>query len=343
MQNSGGASFTSSVLLSIPMLVVFAYFQILALDNQHFLLLTFSSYAFLAGGIALLFSTVGRAAVRTCRIFVNIVVLIFVVTILVAAYSLATIPRGGVMHTYYASPNGFSMNLQAHGAAGRYSGGNYPEETIVVADYPVGWVLAFASWDFSFSFSTDKPINLTGTLYSALLFESNPGTFYQTVSEPVAFVNETSVSVDIRPEFWGWGGHDPNIHRVRIEGYRLKLWVSLWLEGGDYGPELNFAVQPHGEVQVYDYVVDSQLQNTTAILLCGGFAAIVCYNPARQIRHKIKVKTAPIIKNLNEKWAKPEEHRSFFKACVQCGREIPIASQLCPYCNEEQRSKPLND
>jgi len=303
----------------------------------------FSSYAFLGVGTALLFSAVGRAVVRTRRIFVNVTAFVFVLTILVAAYSLATIPRGGVMHTYYASPNGFSMNLQSHGVAGRYSGGNYPEETIMIADYPVGWVLALASWDFSFSFSTGKSVNLSGTLYSALLFESNPGIFYQTASEPVAFVNETSVSVDIRPEFWGWGGHDPNINRVRIEGYRLKLWVSLWLEGGDYGPQLNFTVQPHGEVNVNDYLVDSQLQNTATILLCGGFAAIICYIPARQIKPRIKAKTAPIINNLTEKWAKPEDPRSFFKACVQCGREIPIASELCPYCNTEQKSKPSSD
>jgi hypothetical protein len=50
---------------------------------------------------------------------------------------------------------------------------------------------------------------------------------------------------------------------------------------------------------------------------------------------------AHIIHKLEEK--KGKNHltpKSFLKKCVECGREIPIASEQCPYCGREQRLRP---
>ncbi|MDI6691684.1 MAG: hypothetical protein QME50_07500 [Candidatus Bathyarchaeota archaeon] len=32
----------------------------------------------------------------------------------------------------------------------------------------------------------------------------------------------------------------------------------------------------------------------------------------------------------------PETPKSFMKKCVKCGREIPIASEQCPFCGQTQ-------
>jgi len=290
--DSNVTTYSPRALLSLIMLGIFAYFQYLSMDNKYFLLLTFSSYIFLVIGVALLFSATAEPQPRRRRIFVNITVLIFIAGTLIAANSLATIPRGGIQHTYYVLPRSFSATLQRCGEPGHYSGGNY--QTLFIADYPVGYAAAFSSWGSYLEISFDKPVNLNGTLYAAFVFTSNPGSFTETISRPVSFVNETSAGIDIDTlDFWGWGSSAPNNHRVRVEGYRFELWVSLWVDGEDYGPKLNFTVQPYGEVRVCDYVVDSQLQNTAAILLCGVFVGVLCYIPAKSIKPKLVEKVAP--------------------------------------------------
>ena len=92
--DSNVTTYSPRALLSLIMLGIFAYFQYLSMDNKYFLLLTFSSYIFLAIGVALLFSATAEPQPRRRRIFVNITVLIFIAGTLIAANSLATIPRG---------------------------------------------------------------------------------------------------------------------------------------------------------------------------------------------------------------------------------------------------------
>ena len=330
-------TYSPYALLSLFMLVVFAYFQFLAIDNRNFLLLTFSSYIFLAVGAALLFHVAGKPQSRRRKIFVNIVTLIFIAVTLIAANSLATVPRGGIEHTYRVSPKSFSLAIQTIGEPGRYGGSNYPYETIYVADYPVGFVLASASYDFGVEITSEKPLDLSGTLYAAFIFTSAPGSFQETISRPIAFANRTSVWADLSTlDFWGWGSDYPDSHRVRVEGYRIELWVSLWVEGDDYGSQLNFTVQPYGEVRVHDYVVDSQLQNMAAILLCGAFAGILCYIPAKLVKPKIVRRFAPIVDHVNRFFAVQGTPKGFLKKCVKCSKEIPIASEECQYCGSKQ-------
>jgi len=76
------------------MLGVFLYFQLIAIDNQFFLFFMFSSFIFLFFGAGLLFRAASEAHAPSRMIFVNIVALFCIVFVLVAAYSLATLPRG---------------------------------------------------------------------------------------------------------------------------------------------------------------------------------------------------------------------------------------------------------
>lgn len=38
-----------------------------------------------------------------------------------------------------------------------------------------------------------------------------------------------------------------------------------------------------------------------------------------------------------ERTSPGETPRSFLKECVKCGKEIPVASEQCPYCRSEQK------
>jgi len=169
-------TFSPSVLFSLLMLVIFAYFQYLALDHPNFVLLTFTSFVFLAVGAALLIRIVFEPQSRRRRIFINIVAFIFIAVILIAANSLGTIPRGGPVYLYGHTPQqkNFSITVRKHPELGYYSGSNYPYEILYAADYPVGEVNVFSEVPFVLEVLSDKPLNLNGTLYAALIFICDP-------------------------------------------------------------------------------------------------------------------------------------------------------------------------
>jgi hypothetical protein len=287
-------TFYPNMLFSTLMLAIFMYFQHLALDHPNFVFLTFSSFIFLAIGIALLIRTESETLPRRRRIFINIAAFTFIVMILVAANSLGTVPRGGDVYLYghRVQQRDFSITVRKHPELGYYSGVNYPSETLYVADYPVGEVIVMSEVPFILEISSDEPLNLSGTLEASLIFKSDPVRhgIWETRSAPISFVNNKSACVNLRSlSFWGWGSSEPDHCRVRIEGYKIEFYVYLRLSGEDYGQSLNFTIKPHGYGywQVSDYVVDSKLQNTAAILLCGVFAGALCYIPAKLIKPKI--------------------------------------------------------
>ncbi len=284
-------AFYPNILFSMLMLVIFTYFQHSALDNQNFLFLTFSSFIFLAIGAVLLLrvgSEPSESQPRRRKIFTNVVVLTFIVVILLAANSLGTIPRGGRVYLYGHSvqQKSFSITVGKYLELDTYRGSNYPYEILYAADYPVGEINVFCEVPFVLEILSDKPLNLNGTLEASLIFTSDPlwRGMWITKSAPVSFNNNKSARADLTYlNFWGWGSSGPNSNRVRIEGYKIEFCVSLLLSGEDYGQLLNFIIKPHGYGQwvVSDYVVDSKLQNTAAILLCGVFAGALCYIPAK--------------------------------------------------------------
>jgi len=336
-------AFSRGALLSLVMLSGFLYFQLVAIDNQFFVFFTFSSFAFLFFGAVLLFRAASEAQVRRRKVFVNVVAFICIAFVLIASYSLATLPRGGVLQSHYWKPKSFSMIVTRFTGSGTYSGSNYPYEPIYSANYAVGYVAAFADWGGlggELEISADAPMNLNGTLYAALEFTAAPGTFREMRTVPISFVNSSRALVELDGlYFWGWGNYFAyGGHRVRVEGYKIELWVSLWLDGNDYGNAINFTFQPTRGIEVDDFVVDSSLQNTAAILLCGVFATIYSYVPVKALKPRFDRKVMPRLNRFLLGIFKGQEtRRSFLKECVECGKDIPIASEQCPYCNAEQR------
>jgi hypothetical protein len=156
---------------------------------------------------------------------------------------------------------------------------------------------------------------------------------------PVSFVNSSTAFADLVIIFNAWGSDFAfSGHRLRVEGYTVDLSVSLWLSGDDYGSAINFTFHPDGWVEVHDFVVDSTLQNTAAILLCGVFATIYGVVPARALKPGYDRKIMPKLNRfLVDMFKGQETRKSFLKKCVKCGRDIPIASEQCPYCNAEQK------
>jgi hypothetical protein len=169
--------------------------------------------------------------------------------------------------------------------------------------------------------STDEPVNLNGTLYAALEFTAAPGTFREIRSVPVTFVNSSTALVDLSSlYFWGWGNYFAyGGHRVRVDWYKIELWISLWLNGDDYGSAINFTLKPITGIVVDDFTVDSSLQNTAAILLCGIFATVYGYVPVKALKpgfdRKVMLKLNRFLLRITRG---QETRRSFLKKCVNC-------------------------
>jgi DNA-binding transcriptional ArsR family regulator len=335
-------AFSRGALLALVMLAGFLYFQFLSIDNRFFLFFEFSSFVFLFFGAILLLRAYSDAHVRRRKIFVNIVALICIFLVLVAAYSLATLPRGGVWQTHHWEARDFSAVASRRSGPGSYVGSNYPYEFIYSANYAVGQVDALAFWGFGegLMISADETLNLNGTLYIAFVFTAAPGVFYETRAVPVSFGNSSSSYADIDLlRLARWGSDFPySGHRFRVEGYKIELWVQLWLDGEDAGSAINFTFHPVSDIYVYDYTVDSSLQNTAAILLCGIFVAIYAYVPFKALKPSLERKAMPRLNRFMLGFFKGQPtQKSFLKKCVKCGKDVPIASEQCPYCRAEQK------
>jgi hypothetical protein len=245
------------------------------------------------------------------------------------------------MQAHYWQPRDFSLIATRLYGPGSYMGGNYPYEPIYSADYAVGYVGVFAGWGYGSELEifADQPVNLTGTLYAVMEFNAAPGVFRETRAVPVSFVNSSTAFADCDIIFHAWGSDFAySGHRVRVEGYTVDLVVSLWLNGDDYGSAINFTFHPDEWVEVYDFVVDSTLQNTAAVLLCGVFATIYGFIPAKALKPRFDRKVMPKLNGFLLGMSKGQAtRRSFLKKCVKCGKDIPIASEQCPYCNAEQK------
>jgi hypothetical protein len=246
------------------------------------------------------------------------------------------------MLSHHWAAKDISVVASRFSGAGSYTGGNYPYAFIYSADYAVGYVEAFAYWGYGgvLTISADETLNLNGTLYAALVLTAAPGVFYQTRDVPVSFVNSSESYADIgllRSGRWGsefaYSGD-----RFRVEGYKIELWFSLFLDGEDSGSAINFTLHPASGVEVYDFTVDSSLQNTVAVLLCGVFAAIFAYVPFKALRPSLERRVMPRLNRflLGVFKGQPTQ-RSFLKKCVKCGKDIPIASEQCPHCGAEQK------
>lgn len=89
----------------------------------------------------------------------------------------------------------------------------------------------------------------------------------------------------------GYGEHD----RIRLEGYKIGLLLSLKLVGSDYDDVTRFTGDIERSFYIIDFRVDSSLQNGMAILLCGIFIGIYIQILAKPIIRKVRARTIRII------------------------------------------------
>jgi hypothetical protein len=330
-------------LFSLLFLAAFIYFQILSLDDPLFTIITFSSFLFTAMGTVLLYATSNRTKNIGDKITVYTVASIFIIVLLLASYSLATIPRGGTYNYFDTSPSPFqitAMYYKTSSGTGEFGGSNYPYETIYTADHPVGWVQALATGAlgeyFTFEITADRPLTMNGTIHTALVFSIDAGTFYyETPSKPINFNNETTVSSDVPPVFDLWGTYMPTSSRVRVNGYSIDLSVTIDMYANSPGPNINFTITPHGQFEISDYQVDSVLQNFAAITLCSIFVAILL----GIIGKPVKPKLDPYIMKAKQMLTTTEPQptsKAYFKNCVKCGQPIPLAAEECQHCGAKQ-------
>ena len=328
-----------TLVLSPILLLLFAWIQMVSKNSPIFLWLMYSSFVFLALATSLLlFSDVEHTSKRLRRIFYAVVVIAIVVTV-GAAFSIASWLPGGTRHWFYITPENVEINLEYRWTSSGKPGyrGSVSQEILDV-NYPIG--AAWVSYDlYGVHVYTDKNVYSNLTVWFSLGFWPNRHGYRSIyeLEEGAAIHNGTESSVDFRDYIFriSWGLSDP-AGRARLDkGYVVRLYIGIELEGPNYG-DLKVTIPLYPGVHIDDVQVSSQLQDGVATLLCGVFTGALFYIPAKPIKPKIIRQFAPTLNRLNRFLNVQGTPKGFLKKCVKCDREIPIASEECPYCGAKQ-------
>lgn len=265
--------------LSLLLLVAFAWLQLASISTPNFLLLTFSSFIFLAVGTFLTF----RAFVKSFeKRLCMVVAIIFILVTLLAANSLAQFPRGGIWSRgISAKPESFVLTIENRGTGFGYYYDGY-SQVIYSARYPVSFVEvrtdSFANRIITINVSSHA--NLQGVVYMFLIFKPYAENTYAFFQKPAVF-NESSSSAYFEVDLWlEWGNF-----QTRFEGYELEFLLRLDLRGPETAPHyLNFTVNTtFFQILVDDFIVDSSLQNGLGITLSGILIGINSYIPGKYL------------------------------------------------------------
>lgn len=287
--------------------------------------------------LLMLHSDSEHATQRLRRIFYGLTI-ITIIVIVGAAFSITSAMPGGIRHYFYLTPENAEINLEygwtmsgKPGYRGRW------EQKLFEAGYPIG-----AAWIFyelpGAHVYTDKTVYANSTVWFSLGFwpnRKNYRSIYE-LEEGVATHNGTESLISFRDSTFTifWGSDSPEWRDRLDKGYAVNLILDVELEGPNYG-NLKATIPLYPGLHVDDGQVSSQLQDSIAILFCGIFTGALCYIPAKLIKPKITIRFAPMLDRIN-KLIVPEA-RGFLKKCVKCGREIPLASEECPYCKTRQQ------
>jgi len=328
-----------TLVLSPILLLLFAWIQMVSKNSPIFLWLMYSSFVFLALATSLLlFSDVEHASKRLRRIFYAVVAIAIVVTV-GAAFSIASWLPGGTRHWFYITPENVEINLEYGRTSSMKPGyrGSFSQKILDV-NYPIGYALVSGEL-YGVHVYTDKNVysNLTVRFYLGFWPNRHEYRSIYKIEEGAAIHNGTESSVDFRnytPTIF-WGVSDP-AGRARLDkGYVVNLYIRIELEGPNYG-DLKVTIPIYPRVYIVDVQVSSQLQDGLATLLCGVFTGALFYIPAKPIKPKIVRQFAPMFNRLNRFLSVQGTPKGFLKKCVKCDREIPIASEECPYCGAKQ-------
>lgn len=250
--------------IALVSLAVFVTFQQMAMDRKGFLIFMFSSFFFLAAGTFLIIITFVESY-RAEKALCLGVAIVFIVTTLFVANSLAQVPRGGGYSGAVATPKSFTL----HGDSGE-------SQIIYSADYPVSSVRASVGSLDSIIIRTQTPVTLNATVYFWLNLRPYEWSGYALI-EPIAFKNESMV--EIYPHISKiWGTSQP-ANRTRLERYYLELKTRIRFDT-PIEPDLDFTFDTSDYViSISGFMVDSKFQNGLSIILSGIFIGILCYIP----------------------------------------------------------------
>lgn len=263
------------------LLLLFVHLLELAKDSENFLGLTFFSFVSLGLATCVLLFSKMEDATRIVRYILYAITVILLITVVVVANSLVIVPRGGLRHSYSILPDDFEGTME-------WSDGYYSksfEQTLLEVDYPVGEV--YTDWDMDeihlmFSRSMES---LSGRFWLSLEFHPNHDKIRLWTNVVRNFtLSGTSTGIDLWSLSFNWGSFNPE-DRIRLDkGYTIVLWVDILLWASeDYG---NFSVHiplsyvqrsyssTPSHVDIRDVQVTTQLQDGTAVLLCGVFFGI---------------------------------------------------------------------
>ncbi len=328
-----------ALVLSPVFLALFWWLQMTSKYSGFFLWYFSLSFVFLALAVFLLVSVrVESASRRAARLFYA-VALVAVLLNVGVAYSIATVPPGGTRRFFRVEAKTVHVDLTygwtVSGKLG-YRGGW--SETVYEADYPVGAVFLFYNI-YGLRIVTNRSVVANVTVSFYLTFEPNR-VYYRAFERSVtgtALQNGTEVIVGFSDHlsavYWG---HDAPGLRARLDrGYSVSIGVGLEYECSDYG-SLKATIPFDQDVFGDDVEVSSQLQDGIGILLSGVFLAVLLSIPARQLKPKVERRLAPFLKRVESALGAEQTPKGFLKKCVECGKEIPIASEQCQYCGAKQ-------
>jgi hypothetical protein len=319
------------------MFLLFLWFQGMSKDNYFFLELMFFSFVFAGSAtLVLLSSDIEHASKRLRCVFYGFTA-IAIVVILGVAFFIANIPAGGTHHYYFFTPENAEINLNygwtRSGKAG-YSG--RLDQKLLEADYPIGGAWVYYELH-GVHIYTDKDVYANVTIWFYLGFWPN-GKDYRSIydlEEETAMHDGKESSVSFKDStftiFWGAGG--PGSRDRLDKGYAVNLILEVEFEGPYIG-DLKCTVPFYPGVHIDDIQVSSQIQDGMAIFLCGALAGALCYLFAKGLKPKITESLAPQLICVKRLFT--SEQRGYLKKCVQCGRDIPLASEKCPYCEAKQ-------
>ena len=276
---------------------IFVGVQELAKDHLSFLLLMFSSFVFLGVGTFLLF----LAMTVKGHWALSIIAIIFIVATLFVGNSIATVPRGGLRHSFDISPDnveGILRDKQADPNVGKYLFDEVTESGAPGITYQivhrVWYSVAYAKASYRLGkvyVHTQENVSLSGRLIIRLILQNHRSSDrYINI-----YFNHTGYTSSVEPsisDLWvSWGRWDNQYHAFPYDdnGYKLYLYVSVSFNGTDYGPELNAQIDIPKDpgISITDVQAASRFENGLALVLCGVFIGVLCYIPGISLKRKL--------------------------------------------------------
>jgi len=286
----------------VPLLLLgFWWFQQSAIHNKNFLELTFYSFIFLGMGAFLLLSSRIEKASRKMRSMLYAVTIASLIVTIIAANSIATVPRTGeTIYHYISYPEGtmlFNRNQDAQ-----------CERTLLQINYSVRDPDIDFPIDY-IDFRADKSVSFRGTFWVYLRFLPEhkifSGTFIFSVGNVTIYTVEWFDGEVWHIESHGFGEIDDWIESWHIaghyEGYSVSLLVKLrideWYSVPTYPLKVTFHLEPEPwPARAWGRPTLSNYQKGIAILLCGVFAGIYIEILGKGLIPTMKIKTTMKIK-----------------------------------------------